>query len=477
VDASVGAKLGRPKVLVVGSGFAGFHLCRHLERRLPANAADIVLASPVDYLLYTSLLPQVAAGVVEPRHLAVGLRRALKRTELELGHVVSVDLEGRTATLLRGDGSTSSLSWDRLVLGPGAVTRTLDIPGVKEHAHGLKSLAEAVALRDHVLRQLEQADATGDPAERAARCTFVVVGAGYTGTELAAQLQSVTREAATRYPMLRDQQPRWILLDIADRVLPELDPRLSSAALDVLRARGVDVRLATSVTASTGEQVTLSDGSVIACRTLVWTAGVTPSPLIASLGLPTQHGRLTVDAQFRVPQRPDVFAFGDAAAVPDLTKGAGTLTGQTAQHAQRQGKAAARNVAASLGHGSARAYEHRDLGFVVDLGGISAVANPLQVPLSGPVAAAITRGYHLLALPLTGNRLRVAADWLLDAALPPQLVRLGFVPEEEWTIAPAEAVDLVSGGWREATEDVPRRALTVSDAALPRQPSHPAHAG
>jgi NADH:quinone reductase (non-electrogenic) len=468
----------RPIVLVVGSGYAGFHFCRQLERRLPPAAAEIVMASPVDYLLYTSLLPQVAAGVLEPRHLAVGLRDVLRRTQLELGHVVAVDLHARTATLRRSDGTTSTRSWDRLVLGPGAVTRTFDTPGVKEHAHGFKSLAEAVALRDHVLRQLEWADTAEDIAERAARCTFVVVGAGYTGTELAAQLQSVTCEVARCYPRLHDTQPRWILLDLAERILPELDPRLSAGALAVLRKRGVDVRLRTSVSAATAEDVTLSDGSVVPCRTLVWTAGVTPSPLVGTLGLPTQRGRLTVDAQFRVPDRPDVYAFGDAAAVPDLTEAPGTLTGQTAQHAQRQGKTAARNVAASLGHGSPATYAHRDLGFVVDLGGLSAVANPLHIALSGPIAAAVTRGYHLVALPTNRKRLRVATDWILDAVLPPQLVQLGFVSDEQWSVDAAESIDLMEQSWREAMDEVPRRAVTVSDPAVPdprraRRPSPP----
>ena len=460
----------RPTVVVVGSGYAGFHFCRQLERRLPPEAAHIVIISPVDYLLYTSLLPQVAAGVLEPRHIAVGLRDVLQRTELDLGHVVAVDLQQQTVTLRRSDARTFVRSWDRLVLGPGAVTRTFDIPGVKEHAHGLKSLAEAVALRDHVLRQLEWADTIDDPRERAARCTFVVVGAGYTGTELAAQLQSVTREVAGRYPRLHETDPRWILLDLADRVLPELDPRLSAGALQVLHKRGVDVRLGTSVSAAAADQVTLTSGDVVPCHTLVWTAGVTPSPLIGTLGLPTERGRLTVDAQFRVPGRADVFAFGDAAAVPDLSQAPGTLTGQTAQHAQRQGKTAARNVAASLGHGTPKAYTHRDLGFVVDLGGASAVANPLHVPLSGPIAAAVTRGYHLLSLPTNRKRLRVATDWLLDAVLPPQLVQLGFVPSEQWPIPAAESTDLMAGPWQEAIDQVPRRAITVSDPALPGSP-------
>jgi NADH:quinone reductase (non-electrogenic) len=455
-----------PTVLVVGGGYAGYHFARQLEHRLP-TAVNIVLASPVDYLLYTALLPQVAAGVLEPRHLAVGLRSALRRARLELGHVVDIDLNGRSATVLRQDDTTVMLSWDRLVLAPGSVTRLFDIPGVSDHAHGLKSLAEAVALRDHVLRQLERADLAEDPDERSALCTFVVVGAGYSGTEVAAQMQAVTQEAARRYPRLQVGDPRWVLLDVANRVLPELDPRLSDGAETVLRARGVDVRLKTSVASATSDVVTLTDGTVIPAHTLVWTAGVTPSPLIETLGLPTERGRLTVDAAFQVPGRPDVFALGDAAAVPDLTQPKGALTAQTAQHAQRQGKAAARNVAASLGFGRMRPYRHRDLGFVVDLGGLSAVANPLHLPLSGPSAAAVTRAYHLLALPKTSNRARVALDWILNAAQGPQLVRLGFVPPSQWTVTAAESTTLVGGAWRQCADSTPRRTVQVSDHAVP----------
>ena len=461
----------RPTVLVVGSGFAGFHCVRRLEKLLPADAADLVLASSADYLLYSPLLPNVAAGVLEPRHIAVGLHAALRRAKVALGHVVAVDIAGHSATLRRADGSTVELAWDRLVLAPGGVTRTFDIPGVAEHGLGLKTLAEAAFLRDHVLRELENADAADDPDRRRACCTFVVVGAGYSGTETAAQMQLVTTRAAANYPRLRPEHMRWVLVDLAPRVLPELGRRLGDEAMEVLRRRGVEVRLGTTVDEATGDAVRLSDGETIPTHTLVWCTGVTPSPLIDTLGLPTERGRLKVGADLKVPDAPDVFAFGDAAAVPDLTR-PGKLTGQTAQHAQRQGRTAARNVAASLGVGRAVDYRHHDLGFVVDLGGFEAVASPLGLALGGLPGVVVTRGYHLLALPSLGNRIRVSLDWLLDWTMPTQLARLGFLREEQATMATAEQTGIYASPpadeWEAAARDVPASRALVTDQGLPR---------
>ncbi|MCK9931083.1 NAD(P)/FAD-dependent oxidoreductase [Frankia sp. Mgl5] len=431
----------RPRVVVVGSGYAGLGVLRHLEARLPAGAAELVLVSPTDHLLYTSLLPQVAAGDIEPRHLAVSVRGALRRTVPHLGHATAVDAARREITVVGMTGEPSTLAWDRLVLAPGALTRTFDIPGLAEHGLGMKNLAEAVYLRDHVLRQLEYADASDSDAERRARCTFVVVGAGYTGTELAAQMRRFTVEAMGQFPRLDAAQTRWLLLDLAPRVLPELDERLGAGAAKVLRERGVEVRLETSVTEVRADAVTLTDGAVIPSHTLVWCAGVTPNPLMSRLGAETVRGRLVVDENFQVPGLDGVFALGDAAAVPDVTKG-GAPAGQTAQHAVRQGGAAGRNVAASLGYGRMRPYRHRDLGFVVDLGGADAVANPLGLPLSGPLAAAVTRGYHLLALGAAANRAYVGADWLLGAVARPRVVQLGFLPPPNATIAQVEQTEL-----------------------------------
>jgi NADH:ubiquinone reductase (H+-translocating) len=464
----------RPTVLVVGSGFAGFHCMRRLEKLLPADAADLVLASAADYLLYSPLLPNVASGVVDPRHIAVGLHAALRRARVVLGHVVAVDLAGHTATLQRVNGSTTELAWDRLVLAPGGVTRTFDTPGVAEHALGLKTLAEAAYLRDHVLRELENADAADDaddPARRRACCTFVVVGAGYSGTETAAQMQLVTTRAAAGYPRLRAGELRWVLVDLAPRVLPELGRRLGDDAMEVLRRRGVEVKLGTTIEEATEDGVRLSNGETIPTHTLVWCTGVTPSPLIETLGLPTERGRLKVGANLQVPGVPEVFAFGDAAAVPDLTR-PGKLTGQTAQHAQRQGKLAARNVAASLGFGKAVDYRHHDLGFAVDLGGFDAVASPFGVSLGGLPGLVATRGYHLLSLPATGNRIRVSFDWLLDWLMRPQLVQLGFLREDQASLATAEHTGIYAAPpadeWEAASRDIPTTRALLTDQSLPR---------
>jgi NADH dehydrogenase len=425
----------RSRIVIVGAGYAGYHCARHLERRLPREAAEIVIVSPTDYMPYTSLLPQVGTGTVDPRHIAVSLSATLRRTRHIPGHAVGVDYGNRSLTVAGPDGQRRELGWHRLVLTPGSVTRTLPLPGISEQAKGFKNIAEALYLRDHMLAQMELADASDDPAQRQARCTFVVVGAGYTGTEVAAQGLLFTRAALRRYPRIRPGELRWLLVDRAPAILPELGPRLGDPALRVLRRRGVDVRLNTTIEEATDSQVRLSDGTTVPTRTLVWSVGVTPGPLTQALGLETIKGRIVVDELLSVPGRPDVFAAGDAAAAPDLTR-PGQLTAMTAQHAQRQGKAAARNVAATLGHGTRKPYKHRDLGFVVDLGGWQAVANPLHIPISGPLAAIITRGYHLYALP--ANRVRVATDWFNEVIDHRQFVQLGLIPSEYSGLTAAE---------------------------------------
>ncbi|CAL9371474.1 FAD-dependent oxidoreductase [Streptomyces sp. enrichment culture] len=418
----------RPRILIVGAGFAGYRTAQTLSR-LARGRAEITLLNPTDYFLYLPLLPQVAAGILEPRRVTVSLSGTLPQVRLVLGEAGRIDLDGRTVHYTDPEGGEGSLSYDRLVLAAGSVNKLLPIPGVAEHAHGFRGLPEALYLRDHVTRQVELAAATDDPAQCSSRCTFVVVGAGYTGTEVAAHGQLFTDAQVRKQPLRTGMRPRWMLLDIADRVLPELDERLSRTADRVLRERGVDVRMGTSVKEATPEGVLLTDGEFVDTRTLVWCVGVRPDPLAESLGLPMERGRLLVDPHLQVPGHPEVFACGDAAAVPDL-ENPGQYTPMTAQHAWRQGKVCAQNIAASLGDGERRAYRHKDLGFVVDLGGTQAAADPLGVPLSGPLAGLVTRGYHLAAMP--GNRVRVAADWLLDAVLPRQAVQLGLV--RSWSV-------------------------------------------
>ncbi|MFI8214689.1 FAD-dependent oxidoreductase [Streptomyces sp. NPDC085932] len=421
--------MSRPRIVIVGAGFAGYRTARTLSR-LTRGRAHITLLNPTDYFLYLPLLPQVAAGILEPRRVTVSLSDTLPHVRLVLGGADRIDLDERTVHYTGPEGEEGTLAYDRLVLAAGSVNKLLPIPGVAEHAHGFRGLPEALYLRDHVTRQVELAAAADDAKTCAARCTFVVVGAGYTGTEVAAHGQMFTDAQVRRHPLRRGMRPRWMLLDVAPRVLPEMDPKLSATADRVLRQRGVDVRMGTSVKEATHDGVLLTDGEFVDTRTLVWCVGVRPDPLVESLGLPMEKGRLLVDPQLQVPGRPEVFSCGDVAAVPDLEKPGG-YTPMTAQHAWRQGRIAAENVAASLGLGGARKpYRHRDLGFVVDLGGAKAAANPLGVTLSGVPAGAVTRGYHLAAMP--GNRVRVAADWLLDAVLPRQAVQLGLV--RSWSV-------------------------------------------
>ncbi|MEU8270021.1 NAD(P)/FAD-dependent oxidoreductase [Sphaerisporangium sp. NPDC049002] len=413
----------RQRVVIVGGGFAGFTAARRLSR-LARGAIEIVLINPADYFLYLPLLPEVAAGILDPRKVAVPLAGSCPGVRNLLASVDKVDIEGRRVECTDAEGRPRELGYDRLVIAVGSVNKLLPVPGVSEHAHGFRSIAEALYLRDHLIRQIELADTATDAKERNARCTFVVVGAGYTGTEVAAQGQLLTVDAKRHRPGLREQELRWILVDKAPHILPELDERLSRTAHRTLADRGMEIRTGTTVAEATDEGVKLSDGEFVATRSLVWCVGVGPDPLVETLGLPTKKGRLLVDEYLNVPGHPEIFACGDAAAVPDLTR-PGEYTAMTAQHAGRQGKRVAYNLAASYGRAERRPYRHHDLGFVVDLGGVKAAANPLGVPLSGLVAKAVTRGYHLLAIP--GGRTRIAGSWLLAAVLPRQTVQLDLV--------------------------------------------------
>ena len=411
-----------PRVVVIGGGFAGYHAVQALQRLTPR--VEIVLINPTDYFLYLPLLPEVAGGLLEPRRVCVSLRKWSGRVKLQLGLVNAIDVDRRRVEWIDPEGGAGSISYDRLLITVGSVNKLLPIPGVAENAHGFRNIPEALYLRDHMTRQMELAAVSSDAEERKARTTFVVVGAGYTGTELAAQGQLLTNRIHKLTQAPDDCKPRWMLLDLAKRLLPELDKSLGETADRVLRSRGVEVRNGVSIAAAERDSVRLTSGEHVPTRSLIWCVGVRPDPIVAGLDLPTEKGRLVVDDHMSVPAHPTVYACGDCAATPDLTR-PGQITGMTAQHAQRQGKRAALNLAASLGFGEAKPYRHRDLGFLVDLGGTKAAGNPLNVPLSGLPAKAVTRGYHLLALP--GNRYRTAIDWTVNTFGAPPAVELGLV--------------------------------------------------
>ncbi|QMU76542.1 FAD-dependent oxidoreductase [Streptacidiphilus sp. PB12-B1b] len=431
----------RPRILVVGGGFAGVECARRLERLLTPGEADIAIVAPFSYELYLPLLPQVAAGVLTPQSVAVSLRRMLRRTRIIPGGAIGVDPQAKVCIIRKITDEVIDEQYDYLVLAPGSITRSFDIPGLTEHARGMKTLAEAAYVRDHVISQLDLADAATNREERISRLQFVVVGGGYAGTETAACLQRVTTSAVKRYPRLNPNLIKWHLIDIAPKLMPELGDKLGRDALDVLRGRGIEVSLGVSVAEVSETTVTFTDGRVIPCRTLIWTAGVAASPLVATLDAETVRGRLATTADMRVPQFDGVFALGDAAAVPDLAKGDGAVCPPTAQHAQRQGKAVADNVAATLRGQTLRPYYHRDLGLVVDLGGADAVSKPLGIELKGVAAQGVARGYHLMALRTNVAKVRVMTNWVLNATAGDDFVRTGFLQRRPATLRDFEYTD------------------------------------
>jgi NADH dehydrogenase len=432
----------KTSVVIVGSGFTGFECARRLSRQLRKHdaAVDISIISPVDYMLYTPLLPDVAGGVVDARFVTVPLANTLHGVRAVRGRVDSVDLDGHTVTYTDPEQRSRNMSWDRLVLTPGSVTRLFDIPGLAEHARGLKSTAEAVYLRDHLLEQLELANIDDDEARIQARRTVVVVGASYSGTELIVQLQALA-ETAAKQTGFDPADMKFVLLDMAEQVMPEVGEKLGKGVQRVLHQRGIDVRLGLTLKEVHADHVVLSDDTRINTHTVAWVTGVTGAPLIDTLGLPTERGRLKVQANFEVPGQPDVFAAGDAAAVPDLTQ-PGKITPPTAQHAIRQGKVLARNVAASLGYGTAKDYRHRNMGLVVDLGPHYAVANPLNVQLSGYAAKFVTRMYHLYAMPRFVNRWAVSLSYLTDVFFDRSIVSVGLSSQDDARFSTSEGIPL-----------------------------------
>ncbi|WP_335933202.1 NAD(P)/FAD-dependent oxidoreductase [Streptomyces sp. PTD5-9] len=419
--------MARPRILVVGAGFAGVECVRRLERRLVPGEAEIALVTPSSYQLYLPLLPQVAAGILTPQSVAVSLRRSSRhRTRIIPGGGIGVDPKAKICVIRKITDEIVYEPYDYIVLSPGSITRTFDIPGLLDHARGMKTLAEAAYIRDHVIAQLDLADASQDEAERTSRLQFVVVGGGYAGTETAACLQRLTVNAVKRYPRLDPRLIRWHLIDIAPKLMPELGDKLGRSALEVLRARGIEVSLGVSVAEAGPEKVTFTDGRVVPCRTLIWTAGVAASPLVSTFDAETVRGRLAVTPEMRLPGFDGVFALGDAAAVPDLTKGGGAVCPPTAQHASRQGRTLADNLIATLRRRPLKPYSHRDLGLVVDLGGKDAVSKPVGIELHGVPAQAVARGYHWSALRTNVAKARVMTNWMLNAVAGDDFVRTGF---------------------------------------------------
>ena len=399
-------------IVIAGGGFGGLQAARTLERVLPPHSARITLVNDVNFMLYTPLLPGAAAGTLEPRHVVVPLREQLRRTDLRLGTVLGAAPAQRCLKVRSHEGHTEDLHYDHLVVALGSVSRTLPVPGLAQHGRGFKTLPEAIALRNHVLGCLEAAETLEDPRAREPWLTFVFVGAGYAGLEGAAELQDFAVDVLDLYPRCRTQGVRFVLVEARDRVMGEIPESLARFATAELRGRGMEIRTSTTLEAVGADSVTLSGGDTIPARTCVWTAGVKPHPVVAKLGLPLDKGgRIVVGRDLAVTGVEGVWAIGDAAAVPDPAKGGKQPTPPTAQHAIRQGRRVARNVAAALGRGRKRPFRYRTLGVFVDMGRGEAVAQTVGIKWRGGAAWWLARSYHLAMMPSFGRKLRLLVDW------------------------------------------------------------------
>ncbi len=422
-------------VLIAGGGFGGFYAARTLERVLPRHSARVTLVSDVNFLLFTPLLPGAAAGTLEPRHVVVPLREQLRRTDLWLGRVAGADPQRGQLLVDPPDGERRELRYDQLIVALGSISRTRRVPGLVEHAIGFKTLADAIALRNRVISMLEAAETIDDAHTRAEYLTFVFVGAGYAGVEGLAELQDFMSDVIDLYPRCKVQGMRWVLVEARERVMPEVAASLAKFAERELRGRGIEIRTGTTIAEVTDREVRLSEGESIGVRTVVWTAGVRPNPVVARLGLPlNEEGRIEVDRTMRVGGHPNVWAIGDAAAVPDPAR-RGEVSPPTAQHAIRQGRRVARNVTAELGAGGrVRPFAYRTLGVFVDLGRHQAVASTMGLRWRGFPAWFLARTYHLANMPGAKRRLRLVVDWtvaLLFDRDTSELGQLGHPPALE----------------------------------------------
>jgi NADH:ubiquinone reductase (H+-translocating) len=401
-------------VVILGGGFGGLYAARKLERTLPPHAAKVTIVTDVNFMLYTPLLPGAGAGTLEPRHVVVPLREHLRHTDLLLGRVTGADPDARTVFVRTAEHRDRELRYDQLIVALGSVSRTLPVPGLKEHGVGFKTLSDAIALRNRIINTLERAESVEDEAARRALLTYVFVGAGYAGLEGLAELQDFAADIVDLYPRARVDGLRFILVEARDRVMPEISADLAEFATVELRRRGIEVRTSTTVERISADSVELSDGELVPCRTVAWTAGVRPAPVVENLGLPlSDGGRIVVDRYCRVDGRENVWAIGDSAAVPDPAR-PGSPTPPTCQHALRQGRTVARNVAAALGAGTPKPFTYKTLGVFVDMGHQKAVAETVGIKWRGFPAWFLARTYHLIMMPGFKRQLRLVVDWTVD---------------------------------------------------------------
>lgn len=415
---------------MVGAGHVGLYVALRLSRKLRSGEAEVLVVDPQPHMTYQPFLPEAAAGNISPRHSVVPLRRELRKCKVLLGAVTKVEHARKVATVQPVVGPAREIPYDHIVVAPGSVSRTLPIPGLREHAVGFKTIGEAIFLRNHVLECLDIAATTTDPATRSRALSFVVVGAGFAGVEALAEMEDMARDALRYYPELKPEDMHWVLVEATMRVLPEVGPEMGAYTVEQLVKRNIDVRLGTRLESCVDASVKLSDGDQFGADTIVWTAGVKAHPLVAATDLPRNNrGAITCNPTLQVVRDGKVvdgaWSAGDCAAVPDLTAAAGEMCAPNAQHAVRQAKLLADNIVATLRGKGVKVYRHEYAGSVASLGLHKGVAQVYGIKLKGWMAWMMHRTYHMSRIPSLNRKIRVIVDWTLALFLKREVVALG----------------------------------------------------
>ncbi|GAA0961336.1 NAD(P)/FAD-dependent oxidoreductase [Frigoribacterium faeni] len=409
------------RIVILGGGSAGLTTALELQKRRPPQNASITLVDQAPYFTYQPFLPEVAGGHIAPRDVTVPLRKALRKTKVVEAAVTGLDSAAKTVSVTTGDGVSSTIPYDQLVVALGAVTRTFPTPGLAENGVGFKSVEEAQYVRDRILGNIAEAASVSDPATRRKLLTVVFVGGGYTGVEAMAELDDAAKAAIDSFPNLSRDELRFVLVEALDRVAPEVGPELSKWTLGHLRSRGIDIRLKTTMPSCVDGDVVLSDGETIPAGTIVWTAGVKPNPVLGDMGLPLgPKGHVNVSATLQVQSEDGVvldgvWALGDGAQVPNLlSEQQPAYYPPNAQNAVRQAITVADNVIAQLSGQPIAEYRHESVGTVASFGIGKGAANIKNVQMKNIPAWLAHRGYHLYAMPTLNRKWRILTGWITN---------------------------------------------------------------
>ena len=442
---------GKPRVLILGGGFGGMYAALEFERALARGAdLDVTLVNRDNFFLFTPMLHEVAASDLDITNIVSPVRKLLRRVTFFHGDIESIDLVNKRVGLSHGhEEHCHSLLYDHLVLALGSTTNFFNLPGLADRALTMKSLDDAIFLRNRMIANLEEADFECCAPLRAPLLNFVVAGGGFAGVETIAGINDFLREAVRFYPHLREDMLRVILVHPGKIILPELGEKLGAYAHRKLVERNVEIHSNCKVTSVTDREVTLSDGTMVTTNTLVWTAGTCPNSLLETLPCTKERGRVLVNECLEVPEWPGVWAFGDCAVVPD--RKTGKSHPPTAQHALREGKVAAQNILAAIRGDRKKPFLFSTLGLLAPIGKRTGVANILGVNFSGFIAWWLWRTIYLMKLPRFEKKVRVALDWTLDLLFSKDLVQFRTVRPSTVPLAEEEperqaSSDLVGAG-------------------------------